>query len=148
MKKVLHQGDLIQKHLLKIAKFQAQENSFSHSDYCCFDALSSSYKTTKSEDEIFFVFANKDNDQDSGVFLNRTQTTDRECLEKHSNDDDLTVQKYEFVNFESNFTKHKFKFELVHKNVRSKIFGMKEIMIAEKSFLRKIDKYKFDMKLI
>lgn len=47
-------------------------------------------------------------------------------------------------NPQENFTRASFKFDIVHKEVRSKMDDMKEIIEQEHSFLRKIDKYSFD----
>lgn len=142
----MHQGDLIQKHLFKIAKYQPCESFFDQSDCCDFDGrnISSYNKATESLDELFLVIENDDNDQDSGVFLTKTQKMDQE-KGGHQENREGTLPMHEIFNSDDNFTKHNAtQFESVHKDIRSKMCGMKEIIQQEHSFLQKIDRYSFE----
>ena len=177
LKKVLHQGEIIQKHLQDYAK--AQENNsekFSdHSDYgerhLMYSSLpscsqtrfpSTQVVTTDTEDELFLVIdhhQHSNNDNDSGVFITKEQKffhemdvdQRRDLVEtpkrkfRYSRDyESLKDHAINNFNPQENFTRASFKFDLVHKEIRTKIDGMKEIIDQEHSFLRKINKYSFD----
>lgn len=99
------------------------------------------------------------NDNDSGVFITKEQRIFHETdIDECKNLPDTPKRKFRYSrDFESlkdhalntfnpqeNFTKASYKFEGIHKEVRSKLDDMKEIIEQEHSFLRKINKYSFD----
>lgn len=173
MKKVLHQGELIQKQLQEITKTTSDEFT-RHSDSDMptreYSSLMSCSKwqnqvATDTEDELFLVIENNNDtvgDNDSGVFITKEQrfvhdldigepmtlpntpkrkfrySRDFESLKDHALN---TFNPQEDLKKTSRAS---IKFEGIHKEVRSKMDGMKEILEQEHSFLRKINKYSFD----
>ena len=113
---------------------------------------------TDTEDELFLVIESH-NDNDSGVFITKEQKFFHEMDVDQPKDlpatpkrkfrysrDFGSLQSHAINTFnpQENFSRASFKFELVHKEIRSKMDGMKEIIEQEHSFLRKIDKCSFD----
>lgn len=169
MKKVLHQGEIIQKHLQDLAKTnQPFSEKFSdQSDFdepnCEFSSLPisvnwSNQAATDTEDELFLVIENH-NDNDSGVFITKEQQFFHEMEQdqcpncpdtpkrKFRNSRDFESLKDHGINSfnpQENFARASFKFDILHREVRSKMDGVKEIIEQEHSFLRKINKYSFD----
>lgn len=165
----MHQGEIIQKHLQDISK-NNQPTSDHCSDKSDFGGSQREYSSlptcskwhnqvvTDTEDELFLVIESH-NDNDSGVFITKEQQFFHEMdIDESKNLRDTPKRKFRYSrDFESlkdhaintfnpqeNFTRASFKFDLVHKEVRSKMDGMKEIIEQEHSFLTKINKYSFD----
>lgn len=152
---------MIQKHLQELSKTASD-----HSDYDVanreYSSLQSCSKwqnqvVTDTEDELFLVIENS-NDNDSGVFITKEQRFFHEMdIDECKNLPSTPKRKFRYSrDFESlkdhalntfnpqeNFTRASFKFEGIHKEVRSKMDDMKEIIEQEHSFLRKINKYSF-----
>lgn len=132
MKKVLIQGDLIQKHLSKIS---FPESSFNHPN--CFEPTIShcNEELKNSVDELFLVIENQDNDQDSGVFITKLQKNDQE----NNISEDFWYRNISLLkkdaDAENIFSECDFKYE----DVKTKICGMKKIIQQEQSFLTKLN---------
>lgn len=110
---------------------------------------------TDTEDELFLVIENQ-NDNDSGVFTSKEQ---RSFHEMETEEFKISVQSTPKRKFRSNrdfeslkdhaindiqsvesFTRTSCKFELIHKELKSDIQNVKEIIDQEHSFLRKINR--------
>lgn len=169
MKKVLHQGEIIQKHLQELSKNQNQriseqdtENSECEEAHHEFTSNPTSSRwsqvVTDTEDELFLVIENH-NDNDSGVFITKEQQFFRDMdfdqrkdlpntpKRKFRNSRDFGLLRDHAINTfsaQENFTRTSFKFESVHRDVCSKVNNMKKILEQEQSFLKKINKYNFD----
>lgn len=128
MKRIIDQGDLIQKHLLKIAV--PNERAFNKADPHERTIASCNAASRTSVDELFLIIETQENDQDSGVFVTKTQNEYSQGA----------TSNYA----ENNFTECDYKFETVHNDVKVKFENMKEIIQQEHSFLTKINKYTFD----
>lgn len=113
---------------------------------------------TDTEDELFLVIENH-NDNDSGVFITKEQqffhemdVDQRQDLPqtpkrkfRYSRDfESLKDHAINSFNPQENFARASIKFDMVHKEVRTKMDGMKEIIEQEHSFLRRINKCSFD----
>lgn len=168
MKKVLHQGELIQKHLQEMStnpqhrSEHGSENSDfddAHQEFTSLPTCSKwSQVVTDTEDELFLVIENH-NDNDSGVFITKEQQFYRDMdfdqrtdlpntpKRKFRDSRDFSSLKDHALNTfnaQENFTRTSFKFENVQRDVRSKVNNMKKILEQEQSFLNKINKYSFD----
>lgn len=165
MKKVLHQGEIIQKHLQEISKTtsehcqEASDSDIANREYSSLPSCSKwqNQVATDTEDELFLVIENS-NDNDSGVFITKEQRFFHEMdIDECKNLPSTPKRKFRYsrdfellkdhalntFNPQENFTRASFKFEEVHKEVRSKMDDMKEIIEQEHSFLKKINKYSF-----
>lgn len=158
LKKVLHQGEIIQKHLQEIAK-PSQDYSSGHFE-CDFPTQLewSNQVQTDTEDELFLVIESH-NDNDSGVFITKEQQFFQQMdIDQHKSLEDTPKRKFRHsrdfmplkdhaintLNLQDDFTRASFKFDLAHKELRSKMNDMKDIIAQEHSFLRKIEKCSFD----
>lgn len=157
---------MIHKQLQEITKQESEKES-DHSDFdnanCHYSSLPSCSKwrnqdVTDTEDELFLVIENH-NDNDSGVFITKEQQFLQDMdMDQHKNLPDTPKRKFRYsrdfnslkdhaintFNPQENYVRASFKFDLVHKEVRSKMDDMKEIIEQENSFLKKINKYSFD----
>lgn len=156
---------MIQKHLQDIAKTN-QPTSERCSDQSDFDDGSRQFTSlptwsnqvvTDTEDELFLVIESH-NDNDSGVFVTKQQFFHDMDIDQHQHIPDTPKRKFRYSrDFESlkdhaintfnpqeNFARASCKFDMVHKQVRSKMNNMNEIIEQEHSFLRKINKYSLD----
>lgn len=157
---------MIQKHLQDITKTTSEpcaehsDNEIDDREYSSMPSCSNWQNkiATDTEDELFLVIENN-NDNDSGVFITKEQRFFQEMeLDELKNLPSTPKRKFRYSrDFESlkdhtintfnpqeNFTRASFKFEGIHKEVRTKMDDMKEIIEQEHSFLRKINKYSFD----
>lgn len=161
---------MIQKHLQDIKETRDNEK-FSDYEKCseCYEAPEdfaslptgskwSNQPVTDTEDELFLIIDHH-NDNDSGVFITKEQqffhdmdidlpkdlsSTPKRKLRGSRDFESLKSHAIKTLNPPEDFTRASFKFELVHKEIRSKMNGMKEIIEQEHSFFRKIDKYTLD----
>lgn len=105
--------------------------------------------TTDTEDELFLVIENH-NDNDSGVFITKEQ---RFFYEMEIDECSTPKRKYRFgrdyeslrdhpintIHSSENFARTSCKFELIHKELRSEMNNVKDIIEQEQSFLTKIN---------
>ncbi|KAG5677231.1 hypothetical protein PVAND_007007 [Polypedilum vanderplanki] len=168
LKKVLHQGEMIQNQLkqLQDKKQKQQLTTFSHfceqisenseDEFVQYDSSlptcskwTNNEISTDTEDELFLVIENH-NDNDSGVFITKEQQAFFEM------DIDCSTPKRKFrfsCDFESiknhainsihsseNFARTSCKFEKIHKDLKSKMNNVKEMIDQEQSFLTKINR--------
>ncbi|CRL03305.1 CLUMA_CG016185, isoform A [Clunio marinus] len=169
LKKVLHQGEMIQKHLQEIAKAnnlqqqicESRESFAFESDGRYSPSIVSEWKNhvdaTDTEDELFLVIENN-NDNDSGVFITKEQffhdmeidqpkSIDGTPKRKFRNSRDFQSLKGHAIttlNPQENFTRASDEFEFAHKQICSEMNGVKEIIEQERSFLRKINKFTYN----
>lgn len=173
LKKVIQQGEMIQKHLMEMNHQQQQPQNHFYLEPCsensdfeivqCDDGLSTlpsmsrwnNAVVTDTEDELFLVIENH-NDNDSGVFISKDQRTFHEMEIEECKISMASTPKRKFRNdrdFESlrdhaikdiqcveSFTRTSCKFELIHKELKSEMNNVKEIIDQEHSFLRKINR--------
>lgn len=168
LKKVIQQGEMIQKCLIDMHHKQhlylepCSENSDFEIAQC--DDGTSTMKScsrwnnaeiTDTEDELFLIIENH-NDNDSGVFISKEQRTFHEMeyeeckmtLEmtpkrKFRYDRDFDSLKDHAINdmqSVESFTRTSCKFELIHKELKSEMNNVKEIIDQEHSFLRRINR--------
>lgn len=152
---------MIQKHLQEIAKPQIPDYSSSQfeSEFLTHSKWSSQAQTDTEDDILFLVIDDSHNDNDSGVFITKEQQFFHEMdIDQPKSLEDTPKRKFrhsrDFVplkdhaintlNLQDDFTRASFKFDLAHKELRSKMNDMKEIIAQEHSFLRKIEKCSFD----
>lgn len=116
------------------------------------------HETTDTEDELFLVIESHNSaDNDSGVFITREQRfvheIDRQSQlsstpkRKHRECRDFGMLREHAINTfnpHEDFRRASRRFEQVHREIRQKMDGMKNIIGGEMSFMRKIDKYKLD----
>ena len=168
---MLHQGEMIQKHLSEMNEKQQQQSSnyyekYSESDFeiahceelsslpSCSRWNNDHTMLTDTDDELFLVIENH-NDNDSGVFISKEQ---RFFHEMEVEDLDYknfaetpkrkfrrnvgTLRDHALNNIHSseNFARTSSKFELIHKELRSEMNNVKEIIDQEQSFLTKINR--------
>ena len=166
MKKVLHQGEIIQKHLQEMSKDQcldkySEKVSEASNYYDLNDSVPTCSKWSNqldNEDDELFLLIDHHNDNDSGVFITKEnifyEMEDNERRDFNStpkrkfryNRDFGSLKDHAINTFnpQENFTRASSKFTCIHKEIRSKMDDMKEIIEQEQSFLRKIDKYSFE----
>lgn len=174
MKKVLQQGEMIQKRLVEMNDkprlspqpphqryYEQYSNNNSDFEIAQCDDLSSLPSCSKwnnaimtdTEDELFLVIENN-NDNDSGVFISKEQRFHEMEIDECKHFVQISTPKRKFRHtreFESlrdhaintihsteNFARTSCKFELIHKELRSEINSVKEIIDQEQSFLTKI----------
>lgn len=111
---------------------------------------------TDTEDELFLIIDHH-NDNDSGVFISKMEEqqiyhamaddefhcyrrTPRRKFYRDGNrcEDMLKNHPINYFNSQESFARTSCKFELVHKNLRSEMDNVKEIINQEQSFLTKI----------
>lgn len=162
------QGTEIQKRLVEINEKRLESHFSENSEYeiAQYDAISmqqpscskwdnETIKTvTEDEDELFLILDHNDND--SGVFISKNEQriysevaddeyfchrrtprrkfySDRDCM--------LATEKF---NSQENFAQTSCKFEMVHKDLRTKMNSVKEIIDQEQSFLTKIHRISYE----
>lgn len=118
------------------------------------------HETTDTEDELFLVIESHCNDNDSGVFITKEQRFVHETTEidrqsqlsstpkrKYRDSRDFTSLREHAINTfnpHEDFRRASCRFEQVHREIRQKMDGMKNMIASETSFMRKIDKYRLD----
>lgn len=164
------QGTEIQKRLVEINEKRLESHFSENSEYeiAQYDAISlqpscskwdnETLKTvtdTEDDDELFLIIDHH-NDNDSGVFISKkeqriySEVADDEyfCHRRtprrkfHSNRD--CVLATEKFNSQENFAQTSCKFEMVHKDLRTKMDSVNEIIDQEQSFLTKIHRISYD----
>lgn len=167
MKKVLKQGSEIQKRLVEINEKRLESHFSENPEYeiakC--DEISSQPSCSKwdneiiktvtdTEDDELFLIIDHHNDNDSGVFISKeeqrfSQVVDDEfhCYRrtprrKFYRDRDFMLTE-KFNSFED-FARTSCKFEMVHKEIRTKMDSVQEIIDQEQSFLTKIHRNSID----
>lgn len=118
--------------------------------------------TTDTEDELFLIIENH-NDNDSGVFITKEQKfiheleIDRDSQlsstpkRKFRDSRDFGMLREHAINTfnpHEDFRRASSRFEQVHREIRMKMDGMKNMIASESSFMRKIDKYQIDDNII
>lgn len=110
---------------------------------------------TDTEDELFLVIENH-NDNDSGVFISKEQRSFHEVeIEEFTStpkrkfrlDRDFESLKDHAINdiqSSESFTRTSCKFELIHKELKSEMNNVKELIDQEHSFLRRINRRSLD----
>jgi hypothetical protein len=112
---------------------------------------------TDTDDELFLIIDHFQNDNDSGVFISKMEEqqvhhamaddefdcyrrTPRRKFYRDRNrcEDMLKGHPINYFNSQESFARTSCKFELVHKNLRSEMDNVKEIINQEQSFLTKI----------
>jgi len=105
----------------------------------------------------FSIESHNSADNDSGVFITKEQRFvhefDRQSQlsstpkRKHRDNRDFGMLREHAINTfnpHEDFRRASCRFEQVHREIRQKMDGMKNIVGGEVSFMRKIDKYKLD----
>lgn len=110
---------------------------------------------TDTEDDVLFLIIDHHNDNDSGVFISKneqrlySQVVDDEfhCYRRtprrrfHRDRDFMLTEKFDSY---EDFARTSCKFEMVHKEIRTKMNSVQEIIDQEQSFLTKIHRNSVD----
>lgn len=154
-------------HFIEEAPFSDTNNNSDYEVAQCEEMLSSLPSCSKSwnnretvtdtEDDELFLIIDHHNDNDSGVFVSKEEQkiyhemaddewncyrrTPRRKLrcDRDRSQDLLRDHPINYINSQDHFARASCKFEIVNKDLRSKIANIKEIINQEQSFLTKIN---------